>query len=118
MALQVVGGSNLVESIGPAKGSKAALQIVDNCAREEGFRAIRTQAGPPVNIVVDRRFILAPICKVALLMENLTSAADYVVDGEVLPRPYLRIPEVCGQVVAELAELDGDDLVHGFAPPI
>jgi hypothetical protein len=58
------GVRGVVEGVYFAEGAKATLQIVDDGPRCEGFVAGGAEAGPPVNVMVDGRFLVLRVGEV------------------------------------------------------
>ena len=64
---------DFVESVCLFQGAKAASQVVDDGAGHKRLRAIGANAGTPVDVMVDRRFLVLGICKVRLLLRISSS---------------------------------------------
>jgi hypothetical protein len=56
-----------IEGIDPPHAAERSLQIVNKCPRGECIGAIWGNASSKVDVMVDRRFFLGPICEVGFL---------------------------------------------------
>lgn len=97
-----------VEGVDLAEGAETAFQVVDYGSGEKGFRVVGGAAGAPVDVMIYGGFFGGGVCEVRFLGRGqyLTMFCK--------GRAYLCVPEMCCCVVAEVAELEGDNFAHRY----